>query len=76
MDIDSSLLNKVLGFGNEDDYNRRCENCVHSYLILMDGIGICRLRNAYVHYCYTCENFCSNGKEEEVSGDDSNREDE
>ena len=23
--------------------------------------------------CYTCKNFCSNGKEEEVSGDDSDR---
>ena len=57
MEIDVSLLNKILGYGNEEDFNRRCECCCHSHLILMDGIGICRLRQAYVHYCYTCENF-------------------
>lgn len=57
MEISVSLLNEIPDYGNEEDFKRRCECCCHSHLFFMDGIGICRLRHAYVHYCYTCENF-------------------
>ena len=63
MEYDDSLLRKSFA-EYSDNYLRWCEKCVHSHLFLMDGIGICRLRHAYVYYCSTCENFCSNGKKE------------
>lgn len=64
MEYDDSLLRKSFA-EYTDNYLRWCEKCVHSHLFLMDGIGICRLRHAYVYYCFSCENFNSNGKKED-----------
>lgn len=57
MEIDDSRIKNFV-LNENSNYRIWCEGCVHSHLFLMDGIGICRLRNALVYYCDTCENFC------------------
>lgn len=58
MEIDDSRLKRFV-YDDDSDHHLWCECCVHSHLFLMDGIGICRLRNALVYHCDTCENFCN-----------------